>query len=327
LYGSPELPVNLFGLDFPNPLGIAAGMDKNGAAVPSWQSIGYGFSEIGGVTLHDQLGNPKPRMFRATAEKALVNRMGFNNIGANAVNDRLKDWKDRGLWPDSPVGINLGKSKITKLHDAPKDYSGSLEILWKHADFFVINVSSPNTLGLRELQQSEHLESILNQCQKINNACSKKEEKDPKPLLVKIAPELDDDYLKDITKLIEKYKLSGIIATNTTVQRPETDNKRSKKIYSEEGGLSGLPLKDRSTEMIRKIYKMTDGKVPIIGVGGIFTADDAWEKITAGASLIQLYTGLVFEGPGIARNIVSGLKKRVASEGFESISDVIGINA
>jgi len=327
LYSSPELPINLFGLDFPNPLGIAAGMDKNGAAVPSWQSIGYGFSEIGGVTLHDQLGNPKPRMFRATAEKALVNRMGFNNIGANAVNDRLKDWKDRGLWPDSPVGINLGKSKITQLSDAPKDYSGSLEILWKHADFFVINVSSPNTLGLRELQQSEHLESILNQCQKTNNTCSKKEGKEPKPLLVKIAPELDDDYLKDIIKLIEKYKLSGIIATNTTIQRPETDNKKSKKIYSEEGGLSGLPLKDRSTEMIRKIYKMTDGKVPIIGVGGIFTVDDAWEKITAGASLIQLYTGLVFEGPGIARNIVSGLKKRVASEGFESISDVIGINA
>jgi dihydroorotate dehydrogenase len=327
LYSSPELPVNLFGLDFPNPLGIAAGMDKNGAAVPSWQSIGYGFSEIGGVTLHDQLGNPKPRMFRATAEKALVNRMGFNNIGANAVNDKLKDWKDRGLWPDSPVGINLGKSKITKLNDAPKDYSGSLKILWKHADFFVINVSSPNTLGLRELQQSEHLESILNQCQKTNNRCSKKEGKNPKPLLVKIAPELDDDYLKDIIKLIEKYKLSGIVATNTTIQRSETKNNNCKKVYNEEGGLSGIPLKDRSTEMIRKIYKMTDGKLPIIGVGGIFTADDAWEKIAAGASLIQLYTGLVFEGPGIARNIVSGLKKRVASEGFESISDVIGINA
>ena len=327
LYSSPELPVNLFDLDFPNPLGIAAGMDKNGAAVPSWQSIGYGFSEIGGVTLHEQSGNPKPRMFRATAEKALVNRMGFNNIGANAVNDKLKDWKDRGLWPDSPVGINLGKSKITKLNDAPKDYSGSLEILWKHADFFVINVSSPNTLGLRELQQSEHLESILNACQKTNNKCSKEEEKDPKPLLVKIAPELDDDYLKDIIKLIGKYKLSGIVATNTTIQRPETKDSKCKKVYSEEGGLSGVPLRDRSTEMISKIYKMTDGKVPIIGVGGIFTVDDAWEKIAAGASLIQLYTGLVFEGPGIARSIVSGLKKRVASEGFESISEVIGINS
>ena len=326
LYGSPELPTENFSLDFSNPLGIAAGMDKNGAAVPAWQSIGYGFSEIGGVTLHEQPGNPKPRMFRVTAEKALVNRMGFNNIGAHALQDKLKDWKDRGLWPDSPVGINLGKSKITKLEDAPEDYSGSLEILWKHADFFVINVSSPNTLGLRELQQSEHLNSILSKCQKVNKAQSKKEDKNQRPILVKIAPELDDNYLGEIIKLIKKHKISGIVATNTTIERPETDNKKCKKIYDEEGGLSGLPLKDRSTEMIRKIYNMTDGKLPIIGVGGIFTADDAWEKITAGASLIQLYTGLVFEGPGIARNIVSGLKKRVVSEGFESISDAIGIN-
>ena len=175
LYGSPNLPTTNFSLDFSNPLGIAAGMDKNGSAVPAWQSIGYGFSEIGGVTLHEQPGNPKPRMFRASAEKALVNRMGFNNIGAHALQDKLKDWKDRGLWPDSPVGINLGKSKITKLESAPDDYSGSLEILWKHADFFVINVSSPNTLGLRELQQSEHLNSILSKCQKVNKAQSKKE--------------------------------------------------------------------------------------------------------------------------------------------------------
>ena len=327
LYSSPALPSNHFSLDFPNPLGIAAGMDKNGAAIPAWQSLGYGFSEIGGITLHNQSGNPKPRMFRASAEKALVNRMGFNNIGAHALHNRLKDWKDRGLWPDSPVGINLGKSKITKLEEAPNDYSGSLEILWNHADFFVINVSSPNTLGLRELQQSEHLDSILSKCQKTNKVQSKKEGKDMRPILVKIAPELDDNYLEEIIKLIEKHKISGIVATNTTIQRPETENKKCKKVYSEEGGLSGLPLKNRSTEMIRKIYKMTNGKVPIIGVGGIFTADDAWEKITAGASLIQLYTGLVFEGPGIARNIVSGLKKRVANEGFESISDVIGINA
>ena len=327
LYSSPALPSNHFSLDFPNPLGIAAGMDKNGAAIPAWQSLGYGFSEIGGITLHNQSGNPKPRMFRASAEKALVNRMGFNNIGAHALHNRLKDWKDRGLWPDSPVGINLGKSKITKLEEAPNDYSGSLEILWNHADFFVINVSSPNTLGLRELQQSEHLDSILSKCQKTNKVQSKKEGKDMRPILVKIAPELDDNYLEEIIKLIEKHKISGIVATNTTIQRPETENKKCKKVYSEEGGLSGLPLKNRSTEMIRKIYKMTNGKVPIIGVGGIFTADDAWEKIAAGASLIQLYTGLVFEGPGIARNIVSGLKKRVANEGFESISDVIGINA
>jgi dihydroorotate dehydrogenase len=327
LYGSSELPVNLFGLDFPNPLGIAAGIDKNAEAVPAWQSIGFGFSEIGGITLHDQLGNPKPRMFRATAEKALVNRMGFNNIGAKLIHDKLSGWKERGLWPGAPVGLNLGKSRITPLKDASKDYAGSMEILWDHADFFVINVSSPNTLGLRELQQSRHLDSILELCQKINLECSEKSEKEPKPLLVKIAPELDDDQLKEILELISKHNLQGIVATNTTIKRPDTDNLRCKVVYEQEGGLSGLPLKNTSTEVIRKIYRMTDGKIPIIGVGGIFNDEDAWEKITAGASLIQLYTGLVFEGPGIAKSIVNGLGKRVKKAGFESISEAVGINA
>ena len=327
LYGSSELPVNLFGLDFPNPLGIAAGIDKNGEAVPAWQSIGFGFSEIGGITLHNQLGNPKPRMFRATAEKALVNRMGFNNIGAKLIHDKLSGWKERGLWPGAPVGLNLGKSRITPLEDASKDYAGSMEILWDHADFFVINVSSPNTLGLRELQQSRHLDSILELCQKINLECSEKSEKEPKPLLVKIAPELDDDQLKEILELISKHNLQGIVATNTTIKRPDTDNSRCKVVYEQEGGLSGLPLKNTSTEVIRKIYRMTGGKIPIIGVGGIFNDEDAWEKITAGASLIQLYTGLVFEGPGIAKSIVNGLGKRVKKAGFESISEAVGINA
>ena len=327
LYGSPELPVTLFGLDFPNPLGIAAGLDKNGEAVPAWQSIGFGFSEIGGVTLHDQLGNPRPRMFRATAEKALVNRMGFNNIGAELIHDKLSDWKERGLWPGAPVGINLGKSKITPLEDAPKDYAGSMEILWNHADFFVINVSSPNTAGLRELQQSRHLDSILELCQKINSKCSEKSGKMPKPLLVKIAPELDDNQLKEILELIPKHNLQGIVATNTTTKRPDTNNSRCKAVYDQKGGLSGFPLKDTSTEVIRKIYRMTGGKIPIIGVGGIFNDEDAWEKITAGASLIQLYTGLVFEGPGIARSIMTGLKKRVKEAGFETITEAVGINA
>ena len=327
LYGSPELPVKLFGLDFPNPLGIAAGIDKNGEAVPAWQSIGFGFSEIGGVTLHDQLGNPRPRMFRATAEKALVNRMGFNNIGAELIHDKLSDWKERGLWPGAPVGINLGKSKITPLEDAPKDYAGSMEILWNHADFFVINVSSPNTAGLRELQQSRHLDSILELCQKINSKCSEKSGKMLKPLLVKIAPEVGDDQLKEILELIPKHNLQGIVATNTTTKRPDTNNSRCKAVYDQKGGLSGFPLKDTSTEVIRKIYRMTDGKIPIIGVGGIFNDEDAWEKITAGASLIQLYTGLVFEGPGIARSIMTGLKKRVKEAGFEGISEAVGINA
>ncbi len=327
LYRSPELPVKLFNLDFPNPIGVAAGMDKNGSAVPSWQSIGYGFCEIGGVTLHEQPGNPKPRMFRATKDKALINRMGFNNIGASALQEKLQFWKDRGLWPDSPVGINLGKSKVTPLEDAPSDYAGSIKILWKDADFFVINVSSPNTPGLRELQESRNLESIIRRCCEINKECSKEDGSTEKPLLVKIAPELGDGFLEDIVRLVKEYQLSGIVATNTTIDRPETKHISSQKIYNEVGGLSGSPLRGKSTDIIRKIYKLTNGKIPIIGVGGILTADDAWEKITAGASILQLYTGLVFEGPSIAKNIVKGLNKRLKSEGFESISDAVGINA
>ncbi len=327
LYRSPELPVKLFNLDFPNPIGVAAGMDKNGSAVPSWQSIGYGFCEIGGVTFHEQPGNPKPRMFRATKDKALINRMGFNNIGARALKEKLQFWKDKGLWPDSPVGINLGKSKVTPLEEAPSDYLGSIKILWNHADFFVINVSSPNTPGLRDLQESKNLDSIIKNCCEINKQKSVEKGTLEKPLLVKIAPELGEGFLEDIVKLVKKYKLSGIVATNTTIQRPKAKHKSSEKVYQEKGGLSGAPLKDQSTEMIRKIFKMTNGKIPIIGVGGIFTADDAWEKITAGASILQLYTGLVFEGPSIAKNIVKGLNKRLKSEGFESISDAVGINA
>tara|TARA_B100000965_G_C19587862_1_gene756606 strand:- start:315 stop:1310 length:996 start_codon:yes stop_codon:yes gene_type:complete len=327
LYRSPELPVKLFNLDFPNPIGVAAGMDKNGSAVPSWQSIGYGFCEIGGVTLHEQPGNPKPRMFRATKDKALINRMGFNNIGANALQEKLRYWKDKGLWPDSPVGINLGKSKITPLEDAPSDYAGSIKILWKHADFFVINVSSPNTPGLRDLQESKNLESVIKKCCEMNKECSEENDSTEKPLLVKIAPELDEGFLDDIVELVKKHQLSGIVATNTTIDRPETKHFSSQKIYKEVGGLSGAPLKDKSTDIIRKIYKLTNGKIPIIGVGGILTADDAWEKITAGASILQLYTGLVFEGPSIAKNIVKGLNKRLKAEGFESVSDAVGINA
>lgn len=327
LYRSPDLPITVMNIDFPNPLGLAAGMDKNGEAVPSWQSIGYGFCEIGGVTLHEQPGNPKPRMFRASKDKALINRMGFNNIGARGLKKQLQYWKDMGLWPDSPVGINLGKSKKTPLEEAPSDYAGSIRILWKHTDFFVINVSSPNTPGLRDLQESKNLELVIKECCKTNKECSKVENEIEKPLLVKIAPELNQGFLEDIIKIVKKYKISGIVATNTTLDRPETNNASYEKIYREVGGLSGAPLKDKSTEMIRKIYRLTKGKIPIIGVGGIFTAEDAWNKIAAGASVVQLYTGLVFEGPGIAKSIVKGLKNRLESEGFESISDVVGIEA
>ena len=191
----------------------------------------------------------------------------------------------------------------------------------------MINVSSPNTPGLRDLQESKNLESIIEKCCEINKECSEEEGITEKPLLVKIAPELDVGFLEDIVKLIKKHQLSGIIATNTTIDRPETKHISSQKVYKEVGGLSGAPLKDKSTDTIRKIYKLTNGKIPIIGVGGILTTDDAWEKITAGASILQLYTGLVFEGPSIAKKIVKGLKKSLKAEGYESISDAVGINA
>ena len=327
LYNSPELPIHVFGRLFHHPLGLAAGFDKGAKALSAWPALGFSWIEYGGITRFPQDGNPKPRMFRASKDKALINRMGFNNIGAHALQEKLQYWKDKGLWPDSPVGINLGKSKITPLKDAPLDYSGSIKILWKHADFFVINVSSPNTPGLRNLQESKNLESVIVKCCEINKECSEGDGDAKKPLLVKIAPELDDGFLEDIVKLVKKHKLSGIVATNTTIDRPETANTSSEKIYKEAGGLSGAPLKDKSTETIRKIYRLTKGKIPTIGVGGIFTAEDAWNKITAGASIVQLYTGLVFEGPGIAKSIVKGLKKRVEREGFESISDAVGIEA
>jgi len=326
-YSSPDLPVRVLGLDFSNPLGIAAGMDKNGEAVPAWESIGFGFCEIGGVTLHEQPGNPKPRMFRANSEKALVNRMGFNNIGAKHVANKFQDWKNRGLWPKAPVGLNLGKSKVTPIEDASKDYAGSFELLWNYVDFFVINVSSPNTPGLRDLQHPNHLDSIFSACQIINDECSQTYSKPTKPILVKIAPEVSDDHLKALIQQIEKHSINGIIATNTTISRPQTKNSKSKRIFEESGGLSGLPLKNMSTEHIRKIYRHTNGNLPIIGVGGIFTVEDAWEKMAAGASLLQLYTGLVFEGPGIARSIVSGLKKKLKREGFNDIAEIVGIES
>ena len=246
LYGSPDLPVNIFGLQFPNPLGIAAGLDKNGAALPAWQGIGFGFSEIGGVTLHNQLGNPKPRMFRATAERALVNRMGFNNIGAELVHDKLEVWKNRGLWPGTPVGVNLGKSKITPLDEAPNDYAGSMKILWNHADFFVINVSSPNTPNLRALQGKKPLTNLLSKIKLINE-----KKIQPKPILVKISPDLNKDELLDIIEIVKKLKIDGVIATNTTLSREGIDSKNK----NEDGGLSGRPLGKISTEVIRFLAK------------------------------------------------------------------------
>ena len=312
----PNLPVELFGLTFPNPIGLAAGMDKTGAAVPAWEALGFGFSELGGITRHEQPGNPKPRMFRIVEDEALINRMGFNNPGADAMVDRLRGWRDDNRWPAHPVGINLGKSKVTPLDKAPEDYLYSFRALKDLADFFVVNVSSPNTPNLRKLQDKAALAEILAALQGANDT--------QRPILVKVAPDLGFDALDEIVELIEPHNLAGLVATNTTIARPDETEPVRAKLYTETGGMSGRPLARRSTEVIRHLYQQTKGAVPLIGVGGIFTANDAWEKITAGASLLQVYTGLVYEGPAIAGDIVRGLKARMEQEGVRSLADVIG---
>ncbi len=316
LYGAPELPATVFGLKFPNPVGLAAGMDKHAAAVPGWAALGFGFTELGGVTWHAQDGNPKPRMFRAISDEAVINRMGFNNSGAEAVAEKLSGWKKSGRWPAHPVGINLGKSKITPLDKAAEDYANSFRALRGLADFFVVNVSSPNTPNLRQLQDKAALDEIFAALQTLNSS--------RKPILVKVAPDLTFEALDEILELVAPRNIAGIVATNTTIARPPTNDLALQKIYAETGGLSGKPLRQRSTEVIRHLFQQTNGKLPIIGVGGIFSTDDAWEKITAGAALVQCYTGLVYEGPGLARKVVAGLRETISAGGFKTIQEAVG---
>ncbi len=287
--------------------------------------MGFGFAELGGVTLHGQTGNPQPRMFRAVPERALVNRMGFNNLGAEAVTKRLEAVRFSGLWPKHPVGINLGKSKITPIEEAPRDYAASLQLLWDHGDFFVINVSSPNTPNLRQLQDKAALDEVLAAVQQVNTESALRAGRSRRPMLVKVAPDLSWEALDELLEVAQARSISGIIATNTTLARPPASGTGSRRAFSETGGLSGAPLRARSTEVIRYIYQRTRGQLPIIGVGGIFNSGDAWEKITAGASLIQVYSGLVFEGPGICHEIVGGLAGYLENHGLSSIKEAIGI--
>ncbi|HZR17794.1 MAG TPA: quinone-dependent dihydroorotate dehydrogenase [Verrucomicrobiae bacterium] len=332
-FGAPNLPVELFGLRFPNPVGLAAGMDKSAEALPTWGALGFGFTELGAVTWHAQPGNPLPRVFRAIPEGAIVNRMGFNNPGALTVAETLERWRQMGRWPDHPVGMNLGKSKITPLEKAAEDYAQSLKILLPHLDFFVVNVSSPNTPNLRKLQDKEALKEILTAVLEVRSQFQRQPDaaaNDPKafgakPLLVKVAPDLTFEALDEILDLAQSLPIDGIVATNTTISRPTATAAETQQVYNQTGGLSGLPLKARSTEMIRHIYRQSRGKLPIIGVGGIFNAADAWEKISAGASLVQVYTGMVYEGPGIARGIVAGLVELLEQHGLKSIGQAVGL--
>jgi dihydroorotate dehydrogenase len=313
-----RLEQNLFGLTFPNPLGLAAGFDKDGVAVPIWSSLGFGFAEMGTVTFHQQPGNTPPRLFRLPLDKAALNRMGFNNSGAEAMAIRLSEVK-RDL-RSIPIGLNLGKSKITTIKDAALDYRNSFHLLKDYGDYFVVNVSSPNTPGLRSLQDASMLSSILAALQQENSL--------KKPLFVKIAPDLEWQAISDIISLAKTYQLAGIIATNTTISRDglrtQVISKTGKSPQDEAGGISGAPLRERSTEVIRFIWQQTAGQIPIIGVGGIFTAEDAWEKIAAGASLLQVYTGWIYEGPAMVRRILQGLLSKLEQNGLNSISEAIG---
>ncbi|MBW4448499.1 MAG: quinone-dependent dihydroorotate dehydrogenase [Spirirestis rafaelensis WJT71-NPBG6] len=314
-----RLEQNLFGLHFPNPLGLAAGFDKDGVAAPIWSNLGFGFAELGTVTYHPQPGNPPPRLFRLPLDKAALNRMGFNNSGAAAMAKLLSQSHQELI--SIPIGINLGKSKVTPLEEAACDYLNSFRLLKDCGDYFVVNVSSPNTPGLRSLQDRGMLSSILDLLQKEN--------KSQKPIFVKIAPDLEWEAIADIISLAQTYQLAGIIATNTTIHRDQLKTRvidqTGKSVTEEAGGISGAPLRDRSTEVIRFIAMQTQGKMPIIGVGGIFSPEDAWEKITVGASLIQIYTGWIYEGPMIVRRILQGLLSKLEQNGLNSISEAVGL--
>jgi dihydroorotate dehydrogenase len=286
-------PITLFGLTFPNPIGLAAGLDKNGVALPAWAALGFGFIEIGTVTAKAQPGNPKPRIFRLPEQQALINRLGFNNDGAAAIAQRLAALRESGRWPVVPVGINIGKSRTTPLEQATDDYLYSVRVLRDFADYITLNISSPNTPGLRELQEPEKLSELL-------SAIGREAGTAPKPLVVKISPDLSRTELEAILVVCEENGVSGMIATNTTL-----DHSSIAPQLDQAGGLSGAPLRDKSTALVREIKARST--IPVIASGGIFDAESAREKFHAGAVLIQLYTGLVYRGPQLLREIMDSL--------------------
>ncbi len=295
-FAVPDRPVRVFGLSFRNPIGLAAGYDKDGMAWRGLASLGFGHIEVGTVTPRHQYGNPRPRLFRLPDEQALINRLGFPGKGADYVAERLRGRRAEGL----VLGVNLGVNKDTPIEEAARDYLELLRIFAPLADYLVVNVSSPNTAGLRRLQARQHLEKLLGGLAEERRAQVEKLERHL-PLLVKLAPDLEENELDDALEAIIETGMDGVIATNTTVEREGVSGSRW---ASQAGGLSGAPLRLRSTQMVALIYHRTGGKLPIIGVGGVMSAKDAREKLDAGASLVQLYTGLVYRGPGVVKEIL-----------------------
>jgi dihydroorotate dehydrogenase len=321
LYGvkaAPELSVNLWGIPFSNPIGLAAGLDKDGKAVRAFSSVGFGFVEVGTVTPRPQPGNEQPRLFRLPEDEALINRMGFNNQGARQLADNLRKLPERKV----PIAVNIGKNKATPNEQAEDDYRECIQALYPFADFFVVNISSPNTPDLRKLQYGAQfrslLEAVTDEIDKQHEALGAGAER--KHVLVKIAPDVDGVELQSMIETIMDSRISGVIATNTTISRDGLSHANAK----ETGGLSGKPLTKRSTEVIRTIFKLSEGKLPIIGCGGIFSAEDAYEKIRAGASLLEIYTALIYQGPGINRQLNEGLLQLLNSDGFTHISQAVG---
>jgi dihydroorotate dehydrogenase len=303
----PVLATQVFGVSFPGPLGLAAGFDKDGTGLHAWGALGFGFAEVGTVTAHPQPGNPPPRLFRLPADRALLNRMGFNNCGAGPLASRLARHR-----PDVPIGVNIGKSRSTPPERAAEDYRTSARLLGPLASYLVVNVSSPNTPGLRDLQATAALRPIL----------AAVLEETSTPVLVKIAPDLADSDIDDIADLAVELGVAGIVATNTTVSRaglaaPGVDALGP-------GGISGPPLARRATEVLRRLYDRVGDRLVLIGVGGIETADDAWERITAGASLLQGYTGFVYGGGRWAKDVHDGIARRLHEGGFASLSEAVG---
>lgn len=293
LVSDPELETEVFGLKFRNPVGIAAGFDKNAVLIDELETLGFGFIEIGTLTPKAQSGNPKPRLFRLKEDEAIINRMGFNNDGVQIAVEKLKKRKSSVL-----VGGNIGKNKVTDNADAFSDYEICFQELYEYVDYFVVNVSSPNTPGLRELQEKEPLTKLLSGLMELNYSKPK-----ARPILLKIAPDLTEEQLDDIVEIVISTKIDGVIATNTTVDRGNlsTDWEKINKVGA--GGLSGKPVREKSTEVIRYLSKKSNKAFPIIGVGGISSPEDALEKLEAGASLVQVYTGFVYNGPVLVKNI------------------------
>lgn len=315
---APE-KLNRFGLEFENPIGLAAGFDKNGTAAQAFSALGFGFIEVGTVTSEAQPGNPKPRLFRLPKDRALINRLGFNNCGAAQLAENIKRHR-----PGCTLGVNIGKSRSVAIEDAIPDYLKSFDAVYDLADYIAVNVSSPNTPNLRDLQKAEPLKDLLSALQQRNYERAHHESRASKPLLLKIAPDLNEGEIEAIIEVASRANVAGVIATNTTVSREGLLSSASEVQALGDGGLSGAPLRNRSNQIISVIHRLTGGKLPIIGVGGVFTAEDAWEKICSGASLIQLYTGFIYEGPGVARRINQGVADLLKREGFDSLDEAVG---